>query len=46
MLIQFHRAITSLVCHVSDLEETFQAMRILEAAQQSTEQHSRISVAL
>jgi len=42
MLSQFHRAITSLVCHVSDLEETCDAMRILESAQRSTEQHCRI----
>jgi predicted dehydrogenase len=42
MLIQFHRAITSLVCHVSDLDETCQAMRILQAAQRSTREHQRI----
>ena len=44
MLNQFHRAITSLVCHVSDLEETCDAMRMLELAHQSMQQHQRISI--
>lgn len=42
MLIQFHRAITSLVCHVSDLDETCEAMKILEAAHESTHVHGRV----
>ncbi|MCU0708406.1 MAG: Gfo/Idh/MocA family oxidoreductase [Pirellula sp.] len=44
MLGQFHRAITSLVCHVSDLDETCDAMRILEAAHLSTQQHRRVPI--
>ncbi len=42
MLSQFHRSITSLVCHVSDLDETCEAMRILESAHRSTETHQRV----
>lgn len=44
MLNQFHRAITSLVCHVSDLEETCDAMRILDLAHRSMQQHQRIPI--
>lgn len=45
MLSQFHRATTSLICHVSDLEETCDAMRILELARLSSETHSRVPIA-
>lgn len=44
MLIQFHRATTSLVCHVSDLEETCDAMRILDYARASSQTHARIPI--
>ncbi|MEI8213356.1 MAG: Gfo/Idh/MocA family oxidoreductase [Planctomycetota bacterium] len=44
MLNQFHRATTSLVCHVSDLEETCDAMRILDYARQSSEKQARILI--
>jgi predicted dehydrogenase len=44
MLIQFHRAITSLVCHVSDLEETCHAMKILELARGSTATQGRVAI--
>lgn len=42
MLGQFHRSITSLVRKVNDLEDTCRALRILDAARQSTVEQRRV----
>ncbi|RLS73155.1 MAG: gfo/Idh/MocA family oxidoreductase [Planctomycetota bacterium] len=44
MLIQFHRAVASKVSLVSDLQETNEAIRILEKAKLSTQTHQRVSL--
>jgi predicted dehydrogenase len=45
MLIQFHRAVASKSSLVSDLQETNEAIRILENAKRSTLTHQRVSLA-
>ena len=42
MLIQFHRAVTSKTSLISDLEETNEAIRILEQARLSSTQQARV----
>jgi predicted dehydrogenase len=42
MLIQFHRAVASKSSFVSDLQETNDAIRILEKAKHSTKSHQRV----
>lgn len=42
LLLQFHRAVTSLVLRTVDLEDTYRALRIVQAAEQSAEQGRRI----
>ena len=42
MLIQFHRAVASKSSFVSDLQETNDAIRILERAKLSTKSHQRV----
>ena len=44
MFSLFHRAVTSLVRNVSDLEQTCAAMRILDHAKSSTETHGRVAI--
>jgi hypothetical protein len=44
MLIQFHRAVSSKVSLVSDLQETNEAIRILEKAKLSTQIHQRVAL--
>jgi len=44
MLIQFHRAVASKSSLVSDLQETNDAIRILEKAKQSTITHQRVTL--
>ena len=44
MLGQFHRAITSLVRKVNDLEDTCRVLRILDLAKQSTQSQSRVAI--
>jgi hypothetical protein len=44
MLIQFHRAVSSKVSLVSDLQETNEAIRILEKAKLSTQTHQRVAL--
>lgn len=44
MLMQFHRAVTSLVRKVDDLEDTFRALTIVLAAQQSSAEGRRIGL--
>jgi len=44
MLGQFHRAITSLVRKVNDLEDTCRVLRILDLANQSTQSQSRVAI--
>jgi len=44
MFGQFHRAITSLVRKVNDLDDTCRALRILDLANQSTQSQSRVAI--
>lgn len=44
LLMQFHRAVTSLVRKRSDLEDAFRAMRIVSIARQSSREGRRLSV--
>ena len=42
MLVQFHRKVTSLVRHVSGLDDTLQAMRVVQAASTSQAEGRRV----
>jgi predicted dehydrogenase len=42
LLLNFHRAVTSLVLRTVDLEDTYRALRIVQAAEQSAEEGKRI----
>ena len=44
MLLQFHRAVTSLVRNVSGLDDTLRAMEIVRAAAASQAEGRRVSV--
>jgi len=44
MLLQFHRAVTSLVRHVSGLEDTLRAIEIVRAAAESQTEGRRVTV--
>ncbi len=44
MLMQFHRAVTSLIRKVDDLEDAYQALAIVLAAQESSDVGRRISL--
>ncbi len=44
MLMQFHRAVTSLVRKVDDLEDAYRALNIVAAAQQSAQTGRRIPI--
>jgi predicted dehydrogenase len=44
LLTQFHRAVTSLVRKMSDLEDAYRALRILQAAQQSAAENRRVDI--
>ncbi|MEM9645893.1 MAG: gfo/Idh/MocA family oxidoreductase, partial [Planctomycetota bacterium] len=46
LLIQFHRAVTSLVRSISDLNDAYRANEILSAATQSSRDGKRISLDL
>jgi hypothetical protein len=42
-LLNFHRAVTSLVLRTIDLEDTYRALRIVQAAEQSAKEGKRIA---
>jgi predicted dehydrogenase len=44
MLLHFHRAVTSLVRHLSGLDDTLRAMEIVRAASQSQAEGRRIAL--
>lgn len=43
LLLNFHRAVTSLVLRTVDLEDTYRALRIVQAAQHSAQEGKRIA---
>lgn len=43
LLVNFHRAVTSLVLRTIDLEDTYRALRIVQAAEQSAKEGKRIT---
>jgi predicted dehydrogenase len=44
LLQQFHRAVTSLVLRTADLEDTYRALRTVQAAEQSAREGKRIEL--
>ncbi len=46
MLMQFHRAVTSLVRKTGDLEDAYRALRIVLAAQESSRSGDRVALSL
>ena len=44
MLMQFHRAVTSLVRKTSDLEDAYRALHVVLASQQSAVENCRIPI--
>jgi len=44
LLLQFHRAVTSLVLRTADLEDTYRALRSVQAAEQSAQEGRRMDL--